>query len=150
MNNTIRTLSCVWATLGCLTACNFDLKGSADFADSKVTVSQDDDSDVPQGQTVAVTLTAENFFLWPPDEAPPPEHVADAGHFQIYLDDFDSEPLVVTANTSVEVTIPPDTEVGDHKLKCRVHKHDGEATNTSVDVDIFVIVNGDTGEGEGE
>jgi len=96
-------------------------------------------SSVAPTQTVPVTVTVQNVYLVDPAVAPPPEHVNDAGHIQVYLDDFDTQPLLITAETMFNVTIPAATKPGPHELKCRVHKHDGTPTSTEMDVSITVI-----------
>jgi hypothetical protein len=95
-------------------------------------------SNVAPSQQVAITVTAQNVYLVDPMATPPPDHVQDAGHFQIYLDDTDTQPLLITAQTNFSVTIPPGTKPGPHNLICRFHKHDGTPTSTEVNVAITV------------
>ena len=97
-----------------------------------------DVENVKPGQAVPIHIKAENIYLVAPDQQPPPDHVADAAYFQIYLDDTGSAPLVVTAQTEVNVTIPKETKEGDHKLLCRVHKHDGTPTEATFEIEITV------------
>ena len=94
---------------------------------------------VPE-QTIPLVLTVQNVYLVDPATAPPAAHVADAGHLQIYLDDVNTAPILVTANVNVEVKIPAPTPAGKHKLICRVHHHDGTPTETKIEVDITVKV----------
>lgn len=131
------------------TGCDFALAGSIS---PKATFTADpavDTSQISAGQNVNVTLTAENVYLIDPSETPPAEHVDDAGHFQIYLDDLDSTPLLITAEVSVTIVVPATIAAGDHKLKCRVHKHDGTPTTAVEEINITVVVTVG-GEGEGE
>jgi len=95
-------------------------------------------SNVSATQQVAITVTAQNVYLVDPAATPPPDHVADAGHFVVYLDDVDSTALLTTAQTMFNVTIPAGTSPGPHKLLCRFHKHDGTPTTTVATVDITV------------
>ena len=97
-------------------------------------------NNVAPDQTIPLVLTVHNVFLIDPAATPPPEHVTDAGHLQIYLDDVDTKPIMVTANVDVDVKIPPQTPAGDHKLICRVHHHDGTPTDTKVEISITVKV----------
>ena len=97
-----------------------------------------DVDNIEQGQSVPITIKAENVYPVAPDQQPPPEHVKDAVFFKIFLDDEDSTPLIVTAQLSVSVQIPADTEPGDHKLICRMHSHDGAATDVESEIDIKV------------
>ena len=94
---------------------------------------------VPE-QTISLALTVQNVYLVDPAATPPAAHVADAGHFQIYLDDVNTPPILVTADVNVTVKIPAPTPAGKHKLICRVHHHDGTPTETKVEVDITVKV----------
>jgi hypothetical protein len=99
-----------------------------------------DVNNVMPDQTVPVAVTVQNVYLVDPAETPPAEHVADAGHLQIYLDDVSTPPLIITAQVNVDVKIPAQTKAGGHKLICRVHKHDGTATSTKVEISITVKV----------
>ena len=87
-----------------------------------------DVTNITPGQAVPLTLSAENIFLVDPAATPPPEHVNDAGYFEIYLDDESTTPILITAQVNVSVTIPATTTAGSHKLICRIHKHDGTET----------------------
>jgi hypothetical protein len=82
-----------------------------------------DVDNVEQGQSVPVSVDVADGDLVAPDATPPPEKVDTAVYVSIHLDSADSQPLLVTAQASVSVTIPPSTPPGDHKLICRVHKH---------------------------
>src|SRR5215212_9628776 len=55
-------------------------------------------SSVQQGEWIPIHIHVENVYLVDPGETPPAAHKNDAGHIQVYLDDFDSEPLLVTAS----------------------------------------------------
>jgi hypothetical protein len=82
--------------------------------------------DVKAGDSVMVTMDAKGVVLVDPDQQPSSDDdKARAAYFKIFLDDADSDPLVVTASASVSVKIPADTKEGDHKLICRLFKHDG-------------------------
>ncbi|MES1172234.1 MAG: hypothetical protein ABUL77_03265 [Bacteroidota bacterium] len=110
------------------------------------TTSADVDVDnVMPAQVIPIALNVQNVYLVDPATTPPPEHVADAGHVQIYLDDVETPPILVTAEANVMVTIPPATKPGKHKLICRVHKHDKTPTSTKVEVEINVKVTVSTG-----
>ena len=87
-----------------------------------------------------LVVAVQNVYLVEPSATPPAEHVMDAGHVQIHLDDVATPPLVVTAQVNVNVTIPAQTPAGSHKLICRVHRHDGTPTNTKYEVNITVKV----------
>lgn len=118
---------------------------TADVHDNKVDVDADLDFDatvssdgVAPGESVSVTMNATGVVLVNPDEQPSDEEADRAAYFKIFLDDADSEPLVVTASASASVKIPEDTEEGDHKLICRLFRHDGKATDQTKEVSIKV------------
>jgi len=97
-------------------------------------------NNVAPEQTIPIVVTVQNVYLVDPATPPPAEHVADAGHLQIYLDDVNTPPILVTAKVDVDVKIPAQTPAGNHKLICRVHHHDGTPTDTKVEVSITVKV----------
>lgn len=89
---------------------------------------------VEPGDRIPIEVYPTNIYLVEPDQTPPPDKVALAGHLQVYLDSFDNPPLLVTAKTEFEVTIPQNTPPGHHDLKCRAHKHDGTPTTESIEI----------------
>jgi hypothetical protein len=99
-----------------------------------------DVNNVKPGQPLPLQVKADSVFLVPPSATPPPEHMSDAGHFQFYFDNVDSTPILITADVNVTVTIPMDAKDGDHKVICRLHKHDGMPTNVTSEVKIKVKV----------
>ena len=114
--------------------------------DPKVSfVTNVDVNNVSPGETMPIEIKAQNVYLVDPDDQPPPLHVEDAGHFQIYFDDLNSEPLVVTAQTKIDVKIPEDAKAGKHKLLCRVHKHDGAPTSAVFEIELTIKVEVPTG-----
>jgi len=84
-----------------------------------------DVDNIQAGTPVPVTINVENGTPVPPEQEPPPEHADDAVYFEFHLDDSDNAALLVTAELSVSVMIPAETPPGDHKLVCKVKKHDG-------------------------
>lgn len=126
-------------------ACTADVHDNTVNINAQLNVTaQSDVSHVSSGSNVSLALNVQNVYLVAPDQTPPPDHVSDAAQIQIYLDDLNSQPLLVTAQVSVSVTIPPATPPGPHKLRCRVHKHDGTPTNVVTDVDITVVAGAGT------
>ena len=93
---------------------------------------------VKPGDSVPLQIKADNVFLVSPGTTPPPAHTSDAGYFQIYFDDVDSMPILVTADVNVTVTVPSGTKDGDHKFICRVHKPDGTATSVTSELHVTV------------
>jgi hypothetical protein len=112
---------------------------NANIDDAKVQIaSTSDTSNVQAGSTVHVDLKAQDVFLCDPNTTPPADDTKVAGHFEFFLDDTTTTSLLVTAEESVDVPIPPSTPAGDHKLLCRIDKHDGTPTQATTDVDITV------------
>ena len=112
------------------------------------TVSADVDvNNVMPSQQVPVNIVVnDKIFLVDPNTTPPAEHVADAGHVQVYMDDTNSEPILITAQAMFNVTIPAQTKAGNHKLICRFHKHDKTPTDTKSEISIVVKVSGTVGD----
>jgi hypothetical protein len=80
-----------------------------------------------------------------PDDEPAKADADRAAYFQVYLDNTDDDPIVVTAQATASITIPADTKEGDHKLICRLFKHDGSATNQTKEVSIKVTASASVG-----
>jgi|GEM_PF-1442631 len=93
---------------------------------------------VPATQPVPIAITVQNVYLVEQSATPPPEHMNDAGHIQVYLDDVETPPVLITAQVMFSVTLPAETKPGPHHLICRFHKHDGTPTTTQVSVAITV------------
>jgi hypothetical protein len=153
MTKTILASASLLALAAGLTACNVHdntLNATANIPNATLNVTPDADvQSVMPAQSVPLTVTVQNVTLVEPSATPPAGHESDAGDLEFHLDDESTPPLLVTAQTMVEVPIPPDTKAGPHKIICRVHKHDGTPTDTMFEVDITVKVsvssNGDGG-----
>ena len=134
-------------------ACNIHdntLNATANIPNATLNVTADTDvNSVMPSQSVPMTVTVTNVTLVEPTATPPAGHEMDAGHLEFHLDDETTPPLLVTAQTQVQVPIPADTKAGPHKVICRVHKHDGTPTVTKFEVDITVKVSVTTGAGGG-
>lgn len=135
----------------------------ADVHDNEVNADIDADfdfdveSDVDElepGDSVTVNMKASGVVLVDPGDEPSAEESDRAAHFKIFLDDANSSPLVVTASASVSVTLPQSVPAGDHKLLCRMFKHDGSALGETREVSIKVkasasVMGGTAGAGTG-
>ena len=125
-------------------ACNVHdntINATANIPNATLNVTADTDvSAVMPSQSVPMTVMVTNVTLVEPTATPPAGHEMDAGHLEFHLDDETTPPLLVTAQTQVQVPIPADTKAGPHKVICRVHKHDGTPTVTKFEVDITVKV----------
>ena len=131
---------------GPLVACTADVHDNTlNVENPNVAISADVDvKNIHPGQSVPITIKADNVFPVAPDQTPPPEHVKDAVFFKIFLDDTSSSELVVTASLKVSVTIPPATPPGDHKLICKTFAHAGSETASETSIDITVTATATT------
>jgi len=125
-------------------ACNVHdntINATANIPNATLNFTADTDvNNVMPAQAVPVTVMVTNVTLVEPTATPPAGHDMDAGHFEFHLDDETTPPLLVTAQTQVQVPIPAETKAGPHKIICRLHKHDGTPTVTKFEVDITVKV----------
>ncbi len=109
-----------------------------------------DVNNVQAGMTVPLNIQVDSrVLLIEPSAQPPANQVDVAAHFQIYLDSVDSAPILVTASTQVDVKIPDSAPPGPHTVICRLHRHDGRATNSRFEVKINVKVAVSTGTPDG-
>ncbi|HVU04517.1 MAG TPA: hypothetical protein VHE30_22320 [Polyangiaceae bacterium] len=140
----VRSLFTALALTAAVPACTADVHDNTlNVEDPKVSFDTSVDvNDVRAGESIPLSLHAENVFLVDPTKTPPPEHEKDAGHFQIYLDDVNTTPLLVTIQEQVSIQIPENIQKGDHKLICRVHHHDGTPTAATFELDFKVTVSG--------
>ncbi len=114
---------------------------NANIEDAKVEFETSADTEnISPGQAVRVDIVAEDVFLIDPSETPPADRLSVAGHFEFHLDSMSGSPLLVTAEKSVDVMIPATATAGDHKLLCRVMKHDGTPTEAIYELDITIKV----------
>jgi len=126
--------------MGGVGACNVhDNTATINIPNATINATTDVDvNNVMPEQQVAVSVDVKNVFLVEPSATPPPEHFDDAGHIQVYMDDTTTPPILITAQTNFNVTIPKETKEGHHKIICRVHKHDGTPTSTTFELSITV------------
>ena len=141
----MRTSSLLPALLvacGGLAACTANIHDNVvNIPDATVNATTNVDVDnVTPEQMVPMAVEVKHVYLIDPSMTPPADHVSDAGHLQVYLDDTSNPPLLVTAQTNIMVKIPKEAKSGHHKLICRVHKHDGAPTSTQFELSITVKV----------
>ena len=139
---TSRLLPGLFAAVSGLAACTADIhdnNATVNIPQATINVTTPADvSNVLPEATVPMQVTVTNVYLVEPAAVPPPEHEADAGHLQVYLDDTSTVPLMITAQVKIDVKVPRETKEGHHKLVCRVHKHDGTPTSTIFELGIEV------------
>lgn len=112
---------------------------NANIDNAKVDITATTDTDnVQAGSTVHVQVAAQDVFLCDPSTTPPADRTQVAGHLEFFLDSTSGTSLLVTAEESVDVTIPPATPPGDHKIVCRIDKHDGTPTKATSEIDVKV------------
>jgi len=140
----VTSLSATFLFLAGATACNVhDNTFTANIPNATINATADANATtVAPAQQVAVTVTTANVYLIAPDATPPPEHASDAAQINVYLDNTDEPPLLVTAEAMFNVMIPSTCPAGKHKLICRVHKHDGTPYGmpTSVEQTVDIMV----------
>jgi len=141
----VTSLSATILFLAGATACNIH-DNTINIPNATINATANADvSNVAPMQQVAITVAATNVYLIDPSATPPPDHVNDAGHIQVYMDDVDTQPILITAQATFNVTIPQETKPGPHKLICRFHKHDGTPTTTESTVSITVSASASVG-----
>jgi len=119
--------------------CTADVHDNTVNVEAKLTFNADVSADgVKPGHSVPVNMSASGFVLVDPSEEPAPADADKAGFLKIFLDDESTEPLVITAQASAQVTIPANTSKGKHRLICRLNKHDGTPTDQRQEVSITV------------
>jgi hypothetical protein len=133
------------AALAVGAACNIHdntINARLDIPNATLNVTANADiNNVKASQSVPLTVDAQNLVLVAPNDTPPAGHEADAVYLEFHLDDETNAALLVTAETSVTVTIPAGTAAGAHKIICRAHKHDdGSPTDVAFTLDITVTV----------
>jgi uncharacterized membrane protein YgcG len=142
MTTSMRVLAIVGVLGVSHAACNIHgntINATANIPNAMLSLVTDTDvNNVTPAQAVPMTVSVQNVYLLDPSATVPAGHETDAGYLEFHLDDETTMPLLVTAQTNVSVTIPPATPPGPHKIICRVHKHDGEATMTEFELDIVV------------
>jgi hypothetical protein len=105
--------------------CFPDIHDNVVNIDGTLDVTTDADVDhVKPGEVIKLTINASGLD--------------DDGNFEVYFDTTDSDPLVVSAEMVINVTIPADADTGDHDVICRRHKKDGTPTDLEFSLEITV------------
>jgi hypothetical protein len=128
-----------WAGLT-VVACSSE-PTTIDTATAKVSASIGagfDTANVIPGAEMPVVASVENIHLVDPTAEPSAGDAATAGHLGVFLDDTTGTALLLTAETSFNVTIPAEATAGKHTLICRVFKHDGTPTAAHSDLSFTV------------
>ena len=133
-----RALGPCLAAIVCLAACSADIHGNAVNVSASVMITSSVDvKNVQPGEAMPVHVAVSNVTLVEPSATPPPT-VTDAAYLEFFIDSTDNQPVLVTAQVDVSVAIPATEPEGDHKLLCRVNKHDGTPTTSVSEIDFTV------------
>src|SRR5580698_9312350 len=127
----------VLASCIAIAGCSADIHGNSVGVDVNATVMATTSvnvNDVQAGEPIPVQVAVSNVTLVDPSTTPPAD-VTNAAYLQFYIDSTSGTPVLVTAQTSVTVTVPPSEPPGGHKLLCQVYKHDGTPTSTTTEID---------------
>jgi hypothetical protein len=130
----------VLATCISIAGCSADIHGNSVGVDVNATVmatTSVDVTDVQAGQAMPVQVAVSNVTLVDPNTTPA-STVTNAAYLQFYFDSTSDQPILVTAQASVTVTVPASEPPGGHKLLCRVYKHDGTPTTSTTEIDFTV------------
>jgi|HubBroStandDraft_6_1064221.scaffolds.fasta_scaffold227446_2 hypothetical protein len=131
----------VLASCIAIAGCSADIHGNSVGVDVNATVMATTSvnvSDVQAGQAIPVQVAVSNVTLVDPNTAPP-STVTNAAYLQFYIDSTSNQPVLVTAQTSVSITVPASEPAGPHKLLCQVYKHDGTPTTSTTEIDFTVM-----------
>lgn len=127
--------------------------GKGDVPDPEILSFEVDPSEIPAGSMATVTIEVENFAFSEHhtddpmtmgvdhgDEDHDAGDVAE-GHVHVYLDDLETNPLVMMMSETAELMIPMDTTLGAHTLIARLHDADHLILEpqTTAEVDITVV-----------
>ena len=156
MRSVISRVVLVGGLAACLagTACTADVHdnkadihdNTVNIDDATVEISTSADADnVEQGSSLPCTAKATNVVLVEPSATPPEDQADNAGHFEFFIDNVNTEPVLITAQTTVNINITTNITEGDHKVICRVHKHDGTPTEAKSEINIHVKAKVTTG-----
>ena len=63
-----------------------------------------------------------------------------AGHYHVYLGGPDSEPLLVSADSSAVVKVPADVTDGTHTLRIQLRNHDHSPLDPPVETGVRLII----------
>ncbi len=132
--------SCILATSLSIAGCSADIHGNSVGVDVNATVMATTSvnvNDVQPGQAMPVQVAVTNVTLVDPNMTPA-STVTNAAYLQFYIDSTSNPPILVTAQTSVMVTVPASEPAGGHKLLCQVYKHDGTPTTSTTEIDFTV------------
>jgi hypothetical protein len=138
------------ATFIALAGCSADIHGNSVGVDVNATVMATTSvnvNDVQPGEAMPVQVAVSNVTLVDPNTTPPSTDT-NAAYLQFYIDSTSSQPVFVTAQTSVTITIPPSEPAGGHKLLCQVYKHDGTPTTSMTEIDFTVTATVSVGPGD--
>lgn len=122
--------------------------GSAETPAPEITEFTVDPTEIPVGGQADVHVVVENFSLTEHSEASTAhedggEHAegeVQSGHVHVYLDDVESNPLVMMSGADGSLTIPSGTTTGPHVLIARLHGDDHLIVEPEVTAEVMIEV----------
>ena len=111
-------------------------KGSA--APITLDVIADKTHAVQPGDEIRIELNLEGFVL--DDSKIGAEAEPGAGHYHVYLGDPGGKPLLVSADASAVVKVPPDVNDGTHTLRVQLRSHDHSPLDPPVEAVVRLII----------
>ena len=103
-----------------------------------VTVTADKTHAVQPSDEIRIEVTVDGFVLDGANIGADPE--PGAGHYHVYLGSPDGEPLLVSADSSAEVTVPAEVTDGTHTLRIQLRNHDHSPLDPPVEATVRLII----------
>lgn len=105
----------------------------------RVSVSADKTHAVQPGDVLTVTVEVEGFTLAADKIGQASE--PGVGHYHVYLDHAaGAEPLAVSADPAVQVSVPGDVTDGSHELRVVLHNNDHTPVEPAAEGSVWLIV----------
>lgn len=144
--NTRTSWAGVLGLLFCTAACSCtgdcpDLGGDPEFTDLTVTPST-----MAAGDSVDLAIDGDHLGELEEssdgamEEDEEEESHCPGGHLHVYLDDLQTNPVTMQEAMAFPLTIPEDTEVGDHTLIVRLHNKDHTIYEPEVTIEADITV----------
>ena len=104
----------------------------------EISVTADKTHAVQPSDEIRIEVTVEGFVL---DSAKIGAAAQPgAGHYHVYLGGPDSEPLLVSADSSAVVKVPADVTDGTHTLRIQLRNHDHSPLDPPVETGVRLII----------
>ena len=104
----------------------------------EISVTADKTHAVQPNDEIRIEVTVEGFVL---DSAKIGAAAQPgAGHYHVYLGGPDSEPLLVSADSSAVVKVPADVTDGTHTLRIQLRNHDHSPLDPPIETGVRLII----------